>query len=419
MFLNFFGIWNLKFGISKTNLLRLLSLVAVSLAVITPVSADEKVLVEVLGRQDCAHCADEKAFFDELSGTRDDFIVRWYDIDRPSDRALFDRVTESEGLSKSTPVTLVGTTIIQGFDAPETTGKRIEALIDTNRGNKNYGFDGLLAADGSGSVEKTVGGTCDDGNVCVTPGGDPFFVSVPLVGVVDVTQYSLPILSSVLGFVDGFNPCAMWVLVTFLLVLVQLGDRRKVWTVAGLFIVAEAVMYYLILNVWFGAWDFVGLDRIVTPIVGLVAIGGGLFFLYEWLYADGTCQVTDASKRAKISGQIRKLATEPFTWITVGGIIALALSVNVIEFACSVGIPQAFTKIVEINGLGFLETQGLMALYILFYMIDDLIVFGFALWGAGKLAQTGMYVKWCNLFGGLLMVGLGALLLFRPEWLRF
>ncbi|MBP9751359.1 MAG: glutaredoxin [Candidatus Moranbacteria bacterium] len=394
-------------------------ILAVFLAVVVPVSASERVSIEVLGRQDCVHCDDEKAFFEWLSEQRDDFSVRWYDIDLSADRALFDRVTESEGLSKSTPITLVGATIIQGFDSTETTGRRIETLIDSNKGEKNYGFEGLLAAGGSEGVEKTIGGTCDTGDICVTPGGDPFFVSVPLIGEIDVTRYSLPALSSVLGFVDGFNPCAMWVLVTFLLVLVQLGDRRKVWTVAGLFIVAEAVMYYLILNVWFGAWDFVGLDRIVTPIVGLVAIGGGLFFLYEWLYADGTCQVTDISKRAKISGQIRKLATEPFTWLTVGGVVALALSVNVIEFACSVGIPQAFTKIVEMNGLGFLETQGLMALYILFYMIDDVIVFGFALWGAGKLAQTGIYVKWCNLFGGLLMVALGALLLFKPEWLRF
>jgi cytochrome c biogenesis protein CcdA len=401
------------------NLFKIFFPVLIFFSSVVPVHAEAEVLIEVIGRQDCVHCDDEKAFFERLSEQRDDFSVRWYDIDLPADRALFDRVTESEGLSKSTPITLVGTTIIQGFEAPETTGKRIEALIDSDKGEKNYGFEGLLAAGGSEGVEKTIGGTCDTGDICVTPGGDPFFVSVPLIGEIDVTRYSLPALSSVLGFVDGFNPCAMWVLVTFLLVLVQLGDRRKVWTVAGLFIVAEAVMYYLILNVWFGAWDFVGLDRIVTPIVGLVAIGGGLFFLYEWLYADGTCQVTDMSKRAKISGQIRKLATEPFTWLTVGGVVALALSVNVIEFACSVGIPQAFTKIVEMNGLGFLETQGLMALYILFYMIDDVIVFGFALWGAGKLAQTGVYVKWCNLFGGLLMVALGALLLFRPEWLRF
>lgn len=386
---------------------------------VSPVSAEDKVLVEVLGRPDCAHCDAEKAFLSDLSSRRADFEVRFYDIEGSSGRDLFDRVTESEKLSKSTPITIVGTTIVQGFDKPETTGKRIETLVDENLGKKNYGFEGLLSAGGSSGVEKTIGGTCDDGAVCRTPGGEPFLVSVPFFGTVDVARYSLPALASVLGFVDGFNPCAMWVLVTFLLVLVQLGDRRKVWTVAGLFILAEAVMYYLILNVWFGTWDFVGLDRIVTPVVGLIAIGGGLFFLYEWLYSDGTCVVVDVKKRAKISGQIRKLATEPFTWITASGIVALALSVNVIEFACSIGIPQAFTKIIEMNHLGFLQTQGLMAIYIFFYMVDDLVVFAFALWGAGKLQQTNAYVRWCNLFGGVLMVVLGLLLLLKPEILKF
>ena len=401
------------------NFLRAFFIVAMFFVPVSDVSAQDKVLVEVLGRQDCAHCDEEKAFFSELSKKRDDFEVRIYDIGDAPGRDLFDRVTESEGLSKSTPITLVGSTIIQGFDAAETTGARFEALIDSGSSVGNYGFEGLLAAGGSSGVEKTVGGTCDDGGVCKTPGGDPFFVTVPFVGLVDVTQYSLPILAGVLGFVDGFNPCAMWVLVTFLLVLIQIGDKRRVWAVAGLFILAEAIMYYLILNVWFTTWDFVGLDRIVTPIVGLVAIGGGLFFLYEWLYSDGTCLVTDSGKRVKISGQIRKLATAPFTWVTVGGIIALALSVNVIEFACSIGIPQAFTKIIEINQIGFIEAQGLMALYIVFYMIDDLIIFGLALWGAGRLQGTSLYVKWCNLFGGILMVVLGALLLIKPEWLRF
>jgi cytochrome c biogenesis protein CcdA len=385
----------------------------------SPALAEDKVLVEVLGRQDCAHCDDEKAYLSGLSKERGDFEVRSYDIAEPASKDLFDRVTEREGLSKATPITLVGGTIIQGFDSEETTGKRIEALITENVGGKNYGFEGLLAAGGSRSVEKTIGGTCDDGGVCRTPGGEPLLVTIPFAGTVDVARYSLPVLSAVLGFVDGFNPCAMWVLVTFLLVLVQLGNRRQVWMVAGLFILAEAVMYYLILNVWFTAWDFVGLDRIVTPVVGVIAVGGGLFFLYEWLYADGTCLVTDVKKRARISGQIKKLATEPFTWLTAVGVVALALSVNVIEFACSIGIPQAFTKIVELNSSGFLETQGYMLTYILFYMVDDLIVFGLALWGAGKLAETAGYARWCNLGGGLLMVLLGALLIFAPDWLRF
>lgn len=393
---------------------------ALFLVAIPVFAAEDMVLVEVLGRDDCTHCADEKVFLEELARERDDFSVRWYDIDLPADRNLFDRVTESEELSKSTPITLIGSTIIQGFDRPETTGVRIETLIDeVSVSGKNYGFEDLLVAGGSEGVEKAIGGTCDDGGVCKAPGGDPLLVTVPFVGTIDAAEYSLPVLSSVLGFVDGFNPCAMWVLVTFLLVLIQLGDRSRVWMVAGLFILAESVMYYLILNVWFSAWDFIGLDRIVTPIVGVIAIGGGIFFLYEWLYSGGTCKVTDVGQRARISGRIRKLATEPVTWVTAGGIVALALSVNVIEFACSIGIPQAFTKIVELNSSGFLETQGYMLLYILFYMVDDLIVFGLALWGAGKLQMTTTYAKWCNLFGGLLMIALGAILVFAPEWLRF
>lgn len=361
-----------------------------------------------------------KVFFEELSRERDDFSVKWYDIDLPANRDLFDRVTESEGLAKSTPITLIGTTIIQGFDGPDTTGVRINARIDEAAvGGTNHGFEGLLAAGGSKGVEQAEGGTCGEGDVCAPPESEPLLVTIPFFGTIDAAEYSLPVLSSVLGFVDGFNPCAMWVLVTFLLVLIQLGDRSRASMVAGLFILAESVMYYLILNVWFGAWDFIGLDRIVTPIVGVIAIGGGLFFLYEWLYSGGTCKVTGANRRAKISGRIRKLATEPITWVTAGGIVALALSVNVIEFACSIGIPQAFTKIVEINSSGFLETQGYMLLYILFYMIDDLIVFGLALWGVGKLQMTTTYAKWCNLFGGLLMIAIGGILVFAPEWLRF
>lgn len=191
------------------------------------------------------------------------------------------------------------------------------------------------------------------------------------------------------------------------------------WIVAGLFILAETVMYYLILNIWFTTWDFIGLDRIVTPIVGLISIGGACFFLYEWYASDGTCKVVASGERMRISGRIKRLAVEPFTWLTAVGVIGLAFSVNIIEFACSIGIPQAFTKIIELNHLGFWQTQGLMFDYIFFYMIDDFLVFGLALWGFDKLYLTQKYSKWSNLIGGILMLLLGVLLIFSPQLLRF
>lgn len=379
-----------------------------------------KVLVEMFERQDCAHCRAEKAFLDEFSARRDDIEVQYVDIDTASGKELFDRFTEAERLSKATPITVIGATVLQGFDSEETTGKRIENLVDANRGGRRIGVTGLLAGQ-AGEIEKTRGAICDSTTgICTMPAPEPLFVTIPFVGkTIDAAEYSLPILSGILGLIDGFNPCAMWVLVTFLIVLVQMGSRRRMWIVAGLFIIAETVMYYLILNVWFTAWDFVGLDRFVTPIVGALAVGGGLFFLYEWYTSDGTCKVVDLEGRAKISGRIKKLASEPFTWLTAIGVIALAFSVNVIEFACSIGIPQAFTKIIEMNDLDFWQTQGYMFDYIFFYMIDDFLVFGLALWGFEKLHLTQTYARWSNLIGGVLMLVLGYLLIFHPELLRF
>jgi len=382
----------------------------------------EAALIEMIGREGCAHCVEEEAFLSELSDRFPGLEIRVHDAGTEEGNTLFERVTALDGISKATPITAVGGVLVQGFDSAETTGRRIEAILDTRP--DAGGFEGILSA-GNLLVEQEKGSTCEGGDVCLPPviasseNVDPFFVSLPFVGSTDVSRYSLPALAGVLGFVDGFNPCALWVLVTFLLVLVQIGDRAKMFLVAGLFIFAEAVMYYLILNVWFSTWDFVGLDRFVTPIVGLLAVGGGAFFLYEWKVAGGTCRVTDMKRRAKISARIGAIAREPLSWATAVGVVALALSVNVIEFACSVGIPQAFTKILELNSLDFLARQGLMGLYTLAYMVDDFIVFGIALAGAAQLGRTKLYAKWCNLFGGILMILLGLLLVFRPEKLLF
>lgn len=379
-----------------------------------------KVLVEMFERNDCAHCQAEKNYLETLMSSRNDADIRYIDIDTEEGGALFDSFTSAQKISKATPITVIGATVIQGFDSEKTTGQRIKNLIDENSGQPFVGIAGLLSGQ-VGEIEKTRGAVCDSTTgICTMPAPEPLLITIPFIGkTIDAAQYSLPILSGLLGLIDGFNPCAMWVLVTFLLVLIQMGSRRRMWTVAGLFILAETVMYYLILNVWFTAWDFVGLDRIVTPIVGAVAIGGGLFFLYEWYRSDGTCQVVDMKGRAKISGRIKKLATEPFTWLTAASVIALAFSVNVIEFACSIGIPQAFTKIIEINNLNFWQTQGYMMDYIFFYMIDDFLVFGLALWGFDKLHLTQTYSRWSNLIGGILMLILGYLLIFYPAALRF
>jgi cytochrome c biogenesis protein CcdA len=383
--------------------------------------AEDLHIIEVLERKDCGHCQTERAFLSDMLRRRSDMSVRFFDIDTAEGQDIFKRITAREGLAKATPITIVGGNIVQGFDAPETTGRRFEALLEASRGKKSVTFEQYLSgtADAGSRTERIAGATCEDGGVCPLPSSEKAVFRLPFTEkMVDVSEYSLPTLAVVLGFIDGFNPCAMWVLVTFLLILSQTKSRKRLLQVAGLFLVAEAVMYYLILNVWFTTWDFVGLDRIVTPIVGMVAVGGGLFFLYEWYTSLGTemaCRIVDAERRSKILQKIKAFVSGEFTWLAALGVIGLAFTVNVIEFACSIGIPQAFTKIIELNDLGWLSTEGLMAIYILFYMFDDMLVFALALWGFEKLHLTEKYSRWSALVGGMLMILLGYLLIVHPE----
>lgn len=406
----------------KKFTLALLGLLIPFVSFASVLAEDTKTPINVFVREGCSHCADEEAFLKNLETTRSDFEVFYHDIGDAMHYQHFDTLTTLEKLPKATPVTLVGNTIIQGFGSAQTTGEMITGLLDASKGKPTLNFEEFIAAGGSkGKVQSYSDALCADStDVCAAkPSAKKFLVDVPFFGVVDVAQYSLPTIAVILGFVDGFNPCAMWVLVTFLIVLLQIGDKKKMFQIAGLFILAETIMYYAILNVWFTTWDFVGLDKYVTPIVGIIAIGGGIFFLYEGITTDGTCKVTNLQQRQKIHSRIKNLVSQPLTWITAAGVLGLAFSVNIIEFACSIGIPQAFTKILQINALTTLHQQALILIYTFFYMIDDFIVFGIALAGFQYIQITQKYSKYTNILGGVIMLLLGGLLIFYPEALKF
>ncbi|BBM56226.1 hypothetical protein JMUB4039_0185 [Leptotrichia trevisanii] len=386
----------------------------------------KKVKIEYFGRKDCKNCANLEKFLKELSTKRDDFEYVEHKIDESKEeKAFFDETTSKLKLVKGTPIIYIDGHIIQGFNTADTTGKEIESLINSGKTkDKILILKEYVESGQTGNVSSN-GAVCTGDTVCEVPGltkgaENQVLVNIPIINkTVDLTNYSLLTMSIILGTIDGFNPCAMWVLVLFLTALIAVGNKVKMFRVAGLFIFAEAAMYFFILNAWIYAWDFVGLDKWVTPLVGIVGIVGGIFFIRNYLKKGDTleCEVTDFEQRAKISKKIKDIANKPFTLLTALAIIGLALSVNVIEFACSVGIPQTYTKILQINEVPFWTRQFYTFIYIIGYMIDDIIVFGFALMSVNKLQLTTKYSKWVNLFGGILMIILGFIMLIKPSLL--
>lgn len=378
----------------------------------------ERKILSFFWREGCGHCKREKEFLYGLQHTMPHLELQGHNIDEPAERELFEAFTNRFALSKVTPIAIIGRKFIVGFDSPETTGAEILKLLREERADLT--LRQLLQEKGAGEAGQ--GGTCPitgPSTPCGPTPREPFYLNIPFLGSTDLARFTLPVLSMVLGLIDGFNPCAMAVLVTFLTALVQVGSTKKMIQFAGVFILAEVIMYFLILNSWFLAFDFIGADQIVTPLIGGLAVGGGIYFLWEFSRSDGSCKISNPEKRARTYSLIHNLCHRSFTPLVILGILGLAFSVNVVEFACSIGIPQAYTKILDINRVGLLKRELLMGIYIFFYMIDDLVVFALAIWSVEKIGLTTRYSRASNLLGGIIMILLGLLLIFAPQKLHF
>lgn len=376
-------------------------------------TSDSEPVVYMFARGDCGFCIAQLEYLNT-----EGIPYEYLDIvNDESSLRLYEAVVEKHELSKVTPITVIGETVLLGFDSPRTTGVRIQDAIQNAKNSDINSIEAHLER--APKQEVTMMGGCS-GLSCES-GVSEFTFDLPLIGVVDLQTFSLFTLSAVLGVIDGFNPCAMWVLVTFLTLLSQAGSRKKMIFLAGLFIVAQGVMYNLILNVWYQTWDFVALDQYVTPLVGFLALGGGLFFLWRWHKNKKTelvCDISDIDTQMKTVNKFKQVVNSPITLASVVAILVIAFSVNVIEFACSIGIPQAYTKILELNMLTFLERQWYILIFTLGYMLDDVVVFGLAIWGYSKLqSHGGKYAQWSLVIGGTLMLLLGLLLIINPSLL--
>lgn len=376
-------------------------------------SGSEEIYVYMFGRDDCGFCQKQFAW---LEAEQIDHV--YLNIAKSdSHKELYDAITEKHEVSKVTPLTVVGERIIVGFNSPETTGARIKnaigaaTLSDIRTPQEHLDRAPLQNTSFEGGCSEL---GCIEGDEV-----NEFVFDLPFVGIIDLKSLSLFSLSALLGVIDGFNPCAMWVLITFLVLLSQAGSRRKMIFLAGLFIFAEAVMYNLILNVWYKTWDFVALDQIVTPLVGFLAFGGGVFFLWRWRKnrnAPLVCDISNLESQSRTIDKLKTIINQPLTIGTVAAILVIAFSVNIIEFACSIGIPQAYTKILDLNLLTFVERQWYILVYTIGYMVDDFVVFGLAIWGYSKLEAHGAkYSQLSLLIGGVLMAVLGAILIIDPQ----
>ena len=242
----------------------------------------------------------------------------------------------------------------------------------------------------------------------------------PFIGTFAIADLSLPVLTIVLGALDGFNPCAMWVLVFLIGLLLGMQDRFRMWVLGSAFIAGSALVYFLFMAAWLNFLLFIGAVVWVRAAIGLVALGGGFYYLKEYFQnAAAVCKVTAPQARQRVFERLRRLASESRFWLALLGIVALAFAVNLVELLCSAGIPAVYTQVLALSELPAWQYYAYLALYILVFMLDDLFVFVVAMKTLRIAGATAAYTRFGHLAGGIVLLAIGALLLLRPEWLMF
>lgn len=245
-------------------------------------------------------------------------------------------------------------------------------------------------------------------------------LTLPIIGTIQIANLSLPLLSVVIGLLDGFNPCAMWTLFFLISLLLSMKDKRRMWILGTVFIITSAFVYFLFLSAWLNFFLILGFLFWIRIIVGLVALGAGIYNLRDYyVNREGACKVTGSEKRRKTFDKLKSITHERSFILALGGIILLALAVNLIELVCSAGLPAIYTQILSLNTLSAWQYYSYILIYIFFFMLDDLFVFAVAMITLHAVGIQSKYARFSRLIGGILMLIIGVLLLFKPELLMF
>lgn len=253
-------------------------------------------------------------------------------------------------------------------------------------------------------------------------GMDSYSVDTGLFGVVSLKDVSLPIFTIILGAVDGFNPCAMWILIFLITMMFSMHDRGKMWILGLTFIFTSGFVYLCFMLSWLSLASFLSSVTLIRFLIASFAVLFGMVNIYRYfksLNSDVGCDVTDKKKRVKIMERIKKIVNEKSFLLSILGIMLLAFSVNLIELLCSLGIPVMFTNVLAMNDLSTLEYVIYIGLYLIFFLIDDILIFVIAMKTLKIKGISNKYTKYSHLIGGIIMLLLGILMVIKPEWLMF
>ncbi len=354
-----------------------------------PNSPPDSVELIIFHGDGCPHCAKMLEFLDDLADRIPALEVVEYEVwyDKPNQVIFTETLARLGEQPSAVPTVVVDDRVYVGYT--EALAERIEEVVTD------------LAAG-------------------VTPGDEgDFVIDVPFAGSVNVGSRSLVGATMLIAFVDGVNPCSLWVLSMLMALVVHSGSRIAVFAVGGLFLLITSLLYGLYMLGAYSMLSIVGRQTWIRAVVATVAGVFGLFHLKEHWTSKGPSVTIASERKPGIFRRMRTLA-DPNRSLpaTLGGTAMLAVGVSLLETPCTAGLPLLWTNLLSERDVPTSGAMVLFLLYLLIFLIDELVIFGGVVVTMRAAKMQEHHGQLLQLIGGTLMVTLAVAMVAAPHLLE-
>jgi len=359
----------------------------------------------------CPHCQAAAPFIDELAARSPWLEVQKFDVkdNRANARFYYETALALGTQALSVPGFVFCRQVLIGYDSAESTGAEIAAALEKCHQQR-------LA--NPAPAEPAAG--ADTAGEPATEASEPAGTTVhlPFVGAVDAKALSLPVLTLVLAGMDAFNPCAFFVLLFLLSLLVHAKNRTRMAIVGGTFVLFSGLVYFVFMAAWLNVFLIAGELRVITVIAGLVAVLVAALNIkdYFWFKSGPSLSIPESAKPGLFK-RMREIVASGSLGPMLASTVLLAIVANSYELLCTAGFPMVYTRVLTLAGLETWQYYAWLAVYNMIYVIPLLaiVVVFVRTMGARKLSEAeGRILK---LISGFMMLGFGLLLLIAPQLL--
>ncbi len=347
----------------------------------------------------CPHCLEALPYLEMLADEQDYIQLQSYQlVGEPENVARYQWMMRSlDREAQSVPAFVFCNTALTGYDA-EFSPQQIETLLDKCR--QHIDVHGTLLNYSLSEFEQTQ-------------------IVLPFFGEVSISGNSLPFMTLVIAGVDAFNPCAFFVLMFLMSMMLHTRKRSRMLLVGGVFVFISGLLYFLFMAAWLNLFKTIGQLEIITVIAALIAIVVGVINIKDfiWFKKGISLTISDNTKpalyqRARTLLQARSLVT------MLAATIGLAFFANLYEFLCTAGFPMVYTRILTLSELSDFQYYLYLGFYNLIYITPLMLIVLLFTWTMGKRQLQETEGRRLKLVSGAMMLALGLVLLIDPSVLQ-